>query len=207
MNWVNQIISAVEAGGKAPWVVFISCAILLILEQFSPDLFVGIPEWSFPIIRIVAIFSLVLSIANLIRPIKQRTISWWQNFCAPIKRRSIRTRLLNIDIWEVLILCRAIAQQDRTIMLKPDLAQAINLLDLGIIEQGYFGVISGDGTINFNVPMEVWRIMLSMNEFTDFNYRVLLRAIDGGIEDEALILQCLPQSHPAVIAQTKQHAA
>lgn len=92
-------------------------------------------------------------------------------------------------------------------MLKPDLAQAINLLDLGIIEQGYFGVISGDGTINFNVPMEVWRIMLSMNEFTDFNYRVLLRAIDGGIEDEALILQCLPQSHPAVIAQTKQHAA
>lgn len=208
MSWVNQIISAVEAGGKVAWSVSFSCAAALALEHFSPDLFVGLPEWVFPTIRIVAIFSLVLSIAAILPPIINKASTLWRSVNAPIKRRSIRKKLLGLHTFEVLILCKAIAQKDRTIWLNPDLAQAISLQDKGLIQSFWCGAISGDGTTSFEVPKEVWRILLSMKEFGDFSHEGLLLALKSGqFNTEAIILACLPQAHPAVRAETEQHAA
>ena len=208
MSWVNQIISAVEAGGKVAWSVFLSCAAALVLEHFFPDLFAGLPEWAFPIIRIVAIFSLVLSITAIFPPIVSKASALWQIAYAPLKRQSTRRKLLHLHIAEVAILCRAIAQGDRTIWIKPDLAQTISLQDKGLIRHFWCGAIPGDGTTSFEIPKDVWRVLLSMEEFGDFIHEGLLLALKPGqFNTEAIILACLPQAHPAVRAKTEQHAA
>ena len=208
MSWVNQIISAVESGGKVAWSVFLSCAGALAFEQFFPDLFVGLPEWAFPTIRIVAIFSLVLSVAAILPPVISKLRALWKNICAPIKRRSTRRKLLNLHIHEVLILCKAIAQKDRIIRLKPDMAEAIRLQDKGLIRSFWCGAIPGDGTTSFEVPMEVWRVLLSMEEFIDFSHEGLLTSLHSvQFNTEEIILACLPQAHPAVRAETEQQAA
>lgn len=203
MSWVNQIISAVEARGKVAWSVFVSCAVALALEHFFPDLFVGQPEWVFPTITIVAIFSLVLSVAAIIPPIVNKARALWQLVYAPIKRRSTRRKLLSLHITEVAILCRAIAQGDRTIWIKPDLAQTISLQDKGLIRSIWCGAFPGDGNTSFEVTKEVWRLLLTMEEFGDFSHEGLLLALKPGqFNTDAIILACLPQAHPAVRAKT-----
>ena len=207
MNWVNQIISAVEAGGKVVGPVFLSCAAALALEQFFPDSFLGLPEWVFPTIRIVAIFSLVLSITAIL----PTTISWasafWKNVHAPIRRRCTQRKLLGLEIFEVIILCKAIAEQDRTILVKPDMAAVISLQDKGLISFFRSGALRGDDFSHYQVPMEVWRVLLLMEEFSDFEHQILLSALEKEPKEAALILASLPQAHPAVRAETEQQAA
>lgn len=206
MTWVNQIILAVEAGGKVAWSVLLSCAAALILEHFFPDLFVGLPEWIFPVIRLVAIFSLVLSIASILPKLLDGLISISKFIYSPINRFLIRNRLLEINISEVVILCKAIAEGSRTIWIKPDLPEAINLVDKGIIKNYWVGVVRGDGTDSFTIPIEVWRIMIAMEEFSDFSRDGLLLALSSGQFNEVkIILACLPQAHPAVRAQVQKH--
>lgn len=205
MSWINQIILAVEARGKVVWSVFLSCATALALEYFFPNLFAGLPESIFPTIRIVAIFSFVLSIAAILPPLVGKARAFWRIVCAPIKRRLIRQRLLQLEIIEVVILCRAIAQGDRTIWIKPDLAHTISLQDKGLIKGFWCGM---DGTSSFEIPKDVWRVLLSMEEFDDFSREGLLGALmPGQFNTTEIILACLPQAHPAVRAATKQHAS
>lgn len=84
----------------------------------------------------------------------------------------------------------------------------ISLQDKGLIRSFWSGMISGDGTTSFEVPMEVWRALLSMKEFGDFNHQRLLLALETGqLNSEGKILECLPQAHPAVIVEIEQHAA
>ena len=208
MTWVNQIVAAVEAGGKVAWSVFLSCAAALVIENFFPDLFLGLPTWVFPTIRIIAIFSLVLSVAAILPPIINYASALWQVVYAPIKRRSIRKKLLGLHVTEVAILSKAIAEADRTIWIKPDLAQTISLQDNGLIRSFWCGAIPGDGTTSFEVPKEVWRVLLSMEEFGNFSHERLLLALkQGQFNTEESILACLPQAHPAVRANMEQHAA
>jgi len=206
VSWVNQIISLVEAGGKVAWLAFVSCAVALASEYLFPELFTGLPEWAFPIIRIVAIVSLVLSIAAIFPLMTSKVSALWQCIYAPIQRRITQKKLLRLELVEVLILCKAIAQIDRTVLLKPDLAAVISLQDKGLIRFFSSGVIWGDGCSSFEVPKEVWRVLLSMGEFGGLNAEGLLRALESGSINDAPLLECLPQAHPAVRAKTEQQA-
>ena len=67
-------------------------------------------------------------------------------------------------------------------------------------------MVRGDGFSSFEVPKEVWRVLLSMEEFGDLNAERLLRALESGSINDAPLLECLPQAHPAVRAKTKQQA-
>lgn len=208
MSLVNQIISAVEAGGKVAWRVFLSCAVALAFEHFLPELFVGLPEWAFPTIRIAAIFSLVLSIAAIFPTIINKAIALWQKTYAPIKRRSTRRKLLDLNGYEVLVLCSAIARQNREILLNGDMAPAISLQDKGLIRRLGGRSVCRDGKSCFEVSLEVWRVLLLMEEFKIVSHKEFLDALDKlGSGDTEPILACLPQAHPAVRAQTEKHAA
>ena len=68
-------------------------------------------------------------------------------------------------------------------------------------------VLQNDGTTSFEIPKEVWRVLLAMEEFGDFSHEGLLLALKpGDFHTEAMILACLPQTHPAVRAKTEQPA-
>lgn len=205
MTVVSQIISAVEASAKVAWSVFLSCLAALTLEHFLPELFAGLPIWVFPAIRIVAIFTFVLAIASIIPSITSGSKAILDFIYAPIWRRSITRKLLRLDINEVAILCWAIAKADRVIRIKPDLYLTISLLDKRLIRQFTSYVVFGDGTDSFEVPSEVWRILLSMEEFRLNNPRALLRIFEEQPNDpEEQLLDCLPKLHPAVIRRMQQ---
>ncbi|MFN3663913.1 hypothetical protein [Yoonia sp.] len=207
MNWVNQIITAVEAGGKVAWSLFFSCASALALQHYFPDSFIGLPEWVFPTIRIVAIFALVLSVASVLPPLLKIISAVGRLISAPIKARSVRKRLIHLHIFEVAILCQALAQQDRTIWAKPDLSTIISLQDSGLIRSFWCGVAKGDGTRSFEIPKEVWRVLLSMEEFRISDPARLLAVFsrDQG-HSEARILAALPQAHPSVRSHMASNA-
>ena len=197
MTWVNQIITAVEARGKVAWLVLFSCASALTLEHFFPDSLKGLPDWALPTIRIVGVFAFVLSFAAITPPATNFVKKLLQRISAPIKRRSIRRKLQCIQITEVMILSRALAQYDRIIWAKPDLGAIISLLDSGLIKHFWCGVARGDGMSSFEVPSDVWRILLSMEEFKMADPSKLVAAISSGQGNEA-IRAALPQAHPAV---------
>ncbi|MDU9006868.1 hypothetical protein [Sedimentitalea todarodis] len=204
MTWVNQIITAVESGGKVAWSVLLSCATALALEYFYPDLFIGLPDWVFPTIRIVAIFAFVLSVASISPPIINAIKAIGRYIIAPIKTRSTRKKLLHLHIFEVAILSKALAQSDRTIWAKPDLSTIISLQDSGLIRHFWCGAIPGDGTTSFEVPKEVWRVLLSMEEFRVSDpARLLVVLTPNNGQTEAAIIAALPQAHPAVSSRLR----
>jgi len=199
MTWANQIISAIEAGGKVSWSVLLSCSVVLALQYFFPESFVGLPEFVFPTIRIVTVFALILSISSLLPPLINRSRSLWQFVYAPLKRRSTQRKILSLHIGEVIILSKAIAQSDRVIWLKPDLPQTIDLLDSGLIRRFWCGVFPGDGTTSFEIPKDVWRVIHAMEEFRIFDpARLMYILTNSDSQTEDSIVSALPQAHPAV---------
>lgn len=199
MNIVDQVISAVEASAKVAWSVFFACLAAIAVEFYQPRFFDGLPEWILPTIHIVALFTLVLSFASIIWPTIGHIKSFWNYLLRPQRTKSTRMELLNISVTELAILSKALAQGDRTVWLKPDLAQAINLQDKGLIQIFWTGFIPSDGTSSFEVPKDVWRVMLSMDEFRNFDPSNLIRVLTPNQgATEAMILAALPQGHPAV---------
>ncbi|MGK7652386.1 hypothetical protein ACSQ76_08225 [Roseovarius sp. B08] len=199
MNYAEQLISIVEAGGKVVGSVFLASTAVLAFEYFLPGLFVGLPAWVLPGVRVVAIVTFTLFIAALSGSALKHLTSLGKKITAPMRRETIRAKLLELHHQEVLVLCKALSEDERVLWINPDLAVTISLQDKGLIKSYFLGVGFGDGTTSFRIPMEVWRALLGMEEFRMQDKAALARALKSNSTD-AQILALLPQSHPAISA-------
>ena len=180
--------------------MFAACFAVLVVEHYLPESFIGLPAWVLPIIRLVAIFALVLSIASALGTAFKNLKKVGGVLFAPFKKKAIRKKLLDLHCHEVIVLCLALSEGCRTILIKPDLAPVLSLQDKGLIQRFWSGVVSGDGTSSFDVPEDVWRILISMEEFAMPNAPAFKKAVRHGTGDEQ-ILSTLPPKHPAVCSQ------
>jgi len=200
VNYVEQAIIAVEASAKVIWPVFFACLAVIGFEFYFSELFVGLPMWVMPIIRIVSIFTLVLCVASMAGTVLGYCKKLWTYIIRPFKKRSAQKTLLELGIAEVFVISTALAKGERTVRIKPDLPTALTLQDKGLIKPYWSGVVTGDGLSSFEVPQDVWRVILSMEEFRMSNPSALVNAQNQGA-NEATIKAALPQGHPSVRSQ------
>lgn len=205
MNYIEQITQAIEASTKVVWVVWLASLAAIAAHYSFPDSFIGLPIWVMPSLRLVGIFSFVLVLGSSFRTVAAFVGKLWAYLVEPYKRRSIHSELLKLRITEVATLSLAIAESDRTIWIKPDSPRAISLRDKKLIRKRPISIITSDGTCSFEVPEDVWRIMLSLEEFRISDPARLLRVLrkDSG-ETEETMRSVLPQLHPSVQAQNKK---
>lgn len=199
LNIVGQFISAVEAGAKVFWSVFLACAVVLGIEYYFPDFLEGLPSWVLPVVRFTAIVTGVLCVPSILD-----TLGSWlrlssRPILSPFKVWTIRRRLRAIGVSEVAILSGALARCERSLWLNPDHPAVIKLQDQGLLSRTYLLVLTDDRASSFEIPEAVWRQLLDMREFAVSDHAQLLHALGRGtIGDEAAILAALPQAHPAV---------
>ncbi|WP_170397715.1 hypothetical protein [Ruegeria arenilitoris] len=209
MNYIEQVKAAVEAPGKAVWTVLAISGTILLVDYNWPERFVGLPKSALPLARVIFIVCGCLAFNSVFKALFLLcgwTLKFLRNtltgVAAPFRRRKIKKKLLNLELGEVVTLSVALANEDRAVNIKPDSEIAISLLDKGLISQTSFIVPNLDGTGSFNIPMEVWRVMISLVEFRLHNPRALLRAL-GQFGNGRHVLRALPQAHPAVTQKTE----
>lgn len=202
MNYVEQLKLVVEASSKVIWAVFAASIIVLAVEKFWPDQFVGLPVWAMPMIRLAAIFFGVLALFSFLKFLAQSAKLATSSFIKSIRRPLIKERLLLLDIGELIPLCLALGDSDRSIWLKPDIQSVISLKEKGLLIRLPVIVVAGDGKDCFQVPLDVWKLLQSMQEFRVNNRDGLKAALALGKIDE--ILKFLPHSHPAVQEESKR---
>ena len=204
LNLVEQLKAAVEVSQRVVWAVLIASITVLVVEFYYPDLFVGLPAWCLPSIRLMVVFSAVtacLPIAVWLGHKSQYLGRW---FWAPIRRNKLRYELLSVDLNELYFLCRALVEGDRVTWLKADIPPTLGLLDKGLIEEYSIPVVVGDGTSSYRVPMEVWRLMIDMGEFRFSDHDQSRSVLPHGGNEHQVVL-ALPQGHPAVLAWKEIH--
>lgn len=197
MNYVEQVIAAVEASGKVVWSVFAACVAALAAEHYFPERFEGLPDWVLPVLLLAAIFTGVLSIAAVTPPIL-KGIRWISKLAlAPIRKRQVTKNLLALSLEELTVLSKALCEGERRIKIKPDLEATIRLQDKGLIERTPGNTTFSGGKRIFLIPPDVWRIMLELDSFRIANKVNLLRLMERELSPKAM-LPDLPQAHPAV---------
>lgn len=197
---VAQIIAAAEASAKVVRAVFLASVIALLADHIYPGLFFDLPKWIIPTLRLSAIFTAVLSVLSFCEQSKPTVIKLLKLTIAPFTRRRMHSKLLELSLPEIAILCAAIAKVDRTMWYKPDHPTVLLLQEKNLIRPFFCGVIAGDGTSSFEIPMEVWKLLQTMNEFSEFERRGLVEAIASGEISKQQLLQLLPKKHPKVLA-------
>lgn len=200
MNYIEQVISLVNAGTKVISAIFVSSLVVIILEANFPELFFGLPIWILPTLRMVTIFTLILIFISIAGPVFGSLKQALSAAVAPLTKKQTKYVLLDLDVNELAVLCCALIEGDRIIRLKPDLATTISLKDRGIIFPVRGILTAGDRRISFEVPLSVWRVLLSMKEFEVADAKKLRNAMaqEGNREQ---IRAALPHRHPAVASR------
>ncbi len=202
MKWgqehVDQLRAVVNESGKFVWSVLIACFGVLIVEHYDPSYFLGLPGWILPSIRVAAIFFMVLAGFSTLIWIW----NWGVRICvvlaAPMNKRQIRKRLLGLNALELVVISKAHAATERIVWAKSDLEIIISLEDKKLLARVFLMVATGDGTSSFEIPLDVWRVILRMKEFKLRDSNALLRTLSSRFDEEQLV-DLLPQMHPAII--------
>lgn len=157
-----------------------------------------------PVLRILAIFTSVLAVFSLavwMRSVLGRIGSL---LFAPLRNLATQRSLLALNLSELVILSRALAESDRNLRVKPDFPPALTLQDKKLIKYYWSGVAYGDGQSDFEIPKDVWRQMLGLSEFVFRDLQASAYTLKNG-GDEHQIVGALPQSHPSVLAWNAQN--
>lgn len=205
MNLVKEITAAVNASSKVVAAVFVACATTLIIEHFYPKEFLGLPSWVLPTIKIIAIFTLVLTSLALFGLLAKVARSTFKTVSGPIRRGQIRKRLLNLSLGELVIVSIAKANMDRTIWYKADMPEILSLKEDNIIKATYIPAFTGDGTSSFEFPEDVWKMIINLDEFTLHDFEPLLKTLSKGKVKYSELAPLLPQAHPKVQAFQQRH--
>lgn len=205
MNFVKEVTAAIESSSKVVTTVFIASAAVLTLEHFYPKEFLGLPAWVLPTIKIVAIFTMALTAVALFALMAKVMRSFLKALANPIRRKFTREILLKLSLGELAIVSKAKANMDRTIWYKADMPQIVSLREKKIIKEAYTLVITGDGTSSFEFPEDVWRLIITLEEFTLHDSEPLLRALSKRKVKYSELASLLPQTHPTVQAFHKHN--
>lgn len=199
---ISHIIRLTEASGKVIWPIGIALLAALVSEQTWPELFVGLPIWAIPTLRLFSILFGVLCIFSffnhLYTAVRKIVFRATHSLFKERKRQKIRKRLLSASRFEVIVLSVALAKMNRSIRQNPDLHTIITLEESGIIEKSMTFYLFGDNLEDYKIPDLVWRELTTMNEFSLINPSGLLEQMSSNPEDQERLLLFLPQMHPAV---------
>jgi hypothetical protein len=170
-----------------------------VLHYYFPESFEGLPLWVIPIFRIITIFTFVISFIEAAGFVIMTLMGLIKACAPPIRKRKIRKTLLKAGFYEVLILTKALVKIDKTFTMNPNLEVTLKMQDQGLIEVMTIA-FSNDLEKRFKVKDDVWKIMLTMEEFKVSN-RKKFKSVMRSNSNSELILSVLPQLHPAVIRE------
>ncbi|WP_439524978.1 hypothetical protein [Marivita sp.] len=199
MNWASQLKEIIDFSAKAVWLVFSALVVALLVVHYWPALFVGLPNWTLPVIRLSAVLFGVLSFASVLPIAWGIAKGFFAVVAAPLRRRNTRQKLLALDFFEVVVLVKALEEQDRVLWVNADSGTIIGLEDKGLIKRRFFGVIRNDGSSSFEIPKDTWKILLASEEFQVEDRQAWQRLKNGDLSAQS-ISRALPKSHPAISA-------
>ena len=212
VNTLNQFIQFLKSEVRLFWVIFIACTAVLGLDYYFAELLSGLPVWALPMILIMWIFFGVWAICVIIISAYTHIIAWSGPF---FRRKKIRDELLKLKPQELIYLCVQLAKCEREIIgTNPDYPIYVTLVDKGLLKHKkriskYYELIN-----IHEIPLDVWRFMLIMDEFSMVDGEKLLH-IRGKLADTSKnfkdehdklsrqLLDLLPQKHPAVMSVKK----
>lgn len=209
MNIVEQLIGAVQAGGRVAGTICLASAAVLVCNYYDPQWFGGVPVWVLPAIRILAIFSLVvwlvpasLWLTQSFRRVSQAVMKW-------VWRRNLEQMLKEIDINELVVLSLSVARTKRELNLNADDPVVMTMVSKKLLEM--VGFSYSDGTHVYRVPEDVWNTMHSMKEFVMEDGASFARYWDeagrwGNGPNLSRIQPWLPQTHKAVLKRNGKSA-
>jgi len=206
MEYIKQIFRFIELGRKQFLIIAVSSWALYFSSELYPDRFDRISEWVMPTILIFGIASVAsyifVVLYDYLANINDRfPINIIIYAC---KKWSIRKNLFQLELDQVEILVRAVANESRTIRLNPDKKSVLLMEKNGLIIRNYY---SFDGVCyRYEIHNYAWEQIITMNEFNltkeakEFfkNKRDLYTGYSK-INTESIISQ-LPKLHPSVIS-------